>query len=51
LHDGRASGLAEAIAMHAGQGAPAAKRFAELPTKRKQQLEAFLMSLSPPSGD
>jgi CxxC motif-containing protein (DUF1111 family) len=51
LHDGRASGIAEAIAMHAGQGAPAAKRFAELPTKRKQQLEAFLMSLSPPSAD
>ncbi len=51
LHDGRAAGIAEAIAMHAGQGATAARRFAELPPRRKQQLEVFLMSLAPPSHD
>jgi RNA polymerase sigma factor (sigma-70 family) len=51
LHDGRAAGIAEAITMHAGQGATAARRFADLPQKRKQQLEAFLMSLAPPTVD
>ena len=42
LHDGRAATLAEAIRLHAGQGATAARRFAELSPRRKQQLEAFL---------
>jgi RNA polymerase sigma factor (sigma-70 family) len=51
LHDGRATGIAEAISMHSGQGATAARRFAELPPRRKQQLEAFLTSLAPPSAD
>ena len=31
LHDGRAAGIAEAITLHAGQGAASARRFAELP--------------------
>ena len=31
LHDGRAAGIAQAITMHAGQGATSARRFAELP--------------------
>ncbi len=51
LHDGRAEGISEAITMHGGQGAAAAKRFAELPSRRRQQLEAFLKSLVPPSAD
>jgi len=35
--------------MHAGQGATSAKRYTELSPRRKQNLEAFLMSLSAPS--
>ncbi len=51
LHDGRATGIPEAITMHGGQGATAARRFAELSPRRRQQLEAFLMSLAPPPAD
>jgi CxxC motif-containing protein (DUF1111 family) len=51
LHDGRAPGIAQAIALHAGQGASSARRFAELPPRRKEQLEAFLMSLTSPDTD
>jgi len=49
LHDGRAASIEQAITMHAGQGATSAKRYAELPSRRKQNLEAFLMSLTAPS--
>ncbi len=48
LHDGRAATIAEAIALHAGQGATAARRYGELSPRRKQQIEAFLFSLAPP---
>jgi CxxC motif-containing protein (DUF1111 family) len=51
LHDGRAFGIAQAVALHAGQAAPSARRFSELSAKRKQQLEAFLMSLAAPDSD
>ena len=51
LHDGRAAGIAQAITLHAGQGATSARRFAELPPKRRQQIEAFLISLASPAGD
>ena len=51
LHDGRAAGISEAITLHGGQAATAARRFAELPPRRRQQLEAFLTSLVPPSDD
>jgi CxxC motif-containing protein (DUF1111 family) len=51
LHDGRASTLAEAIMRHGGQGTAAARRYAELSPRRKQQVEAFLMSLASPSAD
>jgi RNA polymerase sigma factor (sigma-70 family) len=51
LHDGRAAGISEAITMHGGQGATAARRFAELPPRRRQQVEAFLTSLAPSSAD
>jgi CxxC motif-containing protein (DUF1111 family) len=51
LHDGRAAGIAQAIALHAGQAAPSARRFSELSAKRKQQLEAFLMSLAAPDPE
>jgi CxxC motif-containing protein (DUF1111 family) len=51
LHDGRAPGIAQAIALHAGQGASSARRFTELPPRRKEQVEAFLMSLTSPDPD
>jgi CxxC motif-containing protein (DUF1111 family) len=51
MHDGRADGIAQAIALHAGQAAPSARRFSELSAKRKQQLEAFLMSLAAPDPE
>ena len=51
LHDGRAATIAEAIRLHAGQGAAAARRYSELSPRRKQQLEAFLSSLATPSAD
>jgi CxxC motif-containing protein (DUF1111 family) len=52
LHDGRAATVAQAIALHGGQGAASSQRFAQLSTRRKQQLETFLLSLSaPPRGD
>ena len=36
--------------LHAGQGATAARRYAELSPRRKQQINAFLMSLAAPRG-
>jgi CxxC motif-containing protein (DUF1111 family) len=48
LHDGRAATVAQAITLHGGQGAASAQRYAQLSSRRKQQLEAFLMSLSAP---
>ena len=51
LHDGRAEGISEAITLHGGQGATAARRYTDLPPRRRQQIEAFLMSLAPPATD
>ena len=51
LHDGRAATIAEAIMLHAGQGATSARRYAELAPRRKQQVDAFLLSLAAPSPD
>jgi CxxC motif-containing protein (DUF1111 family) len=51
LHDGRAASVDQAVALHAGQAAASAKRFAELPLRRKQNLEAFLMSLVAPAAN
>jgi CxxC motif-containing protein (DUF1111 family) len=51
LHDGRAAGIVQAISLHAGQAAPSARRFAELPPRRRQQVEAFLTSLAAPDPD
>jgi CxxC motif-containing protein (DUF1111 family) len=49
LHDGRAKTIAMAIGMHGGQGATSARRYAELTARRKQQVDAFLMSLEAPA--
>jgi RNA polymerase sigma factor (sigma-70 family) len=51
LHDGRAATIAQAITLHAGQGAISARRYAELAARRKQQIEAFLLSLAAPGAD
>jgi CxxC motif-containing protein (DUF1111 family) len=48
LHDGRAVNIEQAIMMHGGQGANSAKRYTELSPRRKQNLEAFLLSLVAP---
>jgi RNA polymerase sigma factor (sigma-70 family) len=51
LHDGRAASIAQAIVLHSGQGATAARRYAELSARRKHQIDAFLMSLTAPGAD
>jgi CxxC motif-containing protein (DUF1111 family) len=51
LHDGRAATIEQAIALHAGQGASSSRRYAELSSRRKRHLAAFLNSLAAPSSD
>jgi CxxC motif-containing protein (DUF1111 family) len=48
LHDGRAQTLEQAVAMHGGQGATAARKFFELSPRERLQVEAFLKSLVAP---
>ena len=48
LHDGRADTLEQAIAFHGGQGAPAAIKFFKLKPEERQQVIAFLKSLTAP---
>ena len=50
LHDGRAANIDEAIALHAGQGASSARRYAELSPRRKRHLAAFLNALAAPKA-
>ena len=50
MHDGRASDLEEAVALHDGQGRTAAHRFFELSPKERTQVEAFLKSLVAPTA-
>ena len=51
LHDGRAATIDQAITLHGGQGAASARRYAQLSSRRKQQLGAFLMSLCAPAPE
>jgi CxxC motif-containing protein (DUF1111 family) len=48
LHDGRARSLAQAVALHAGQGAASADRFRALRPGQQSQVLAFLNSLAAP---
>ena len=48
LHDGRASTMEQAIALHGGEGSDAAVRFFMLPSKKRQRLIAFLKTLRAP---
>ncbi len=50
LHDGRARTLEHAIAFHGGQGAKSALAFFESTTEEKNQVVAFLKSLTAPIG-
>jgi CxxC motif-containing protein (DUF1111 family) len=46
LHDGRASSLDEAIALHGGEASVAARRYRQLPPRDQAQLQLFLRSLA-----
>jgi CxxC motif-containing protein (DUF1111 family) len=48
LHDGRARSLAQAVALHGGQGAVSAHRFRALGPGQQSQVLAFLNSLAAP---
>lgn len=48
MHDGRAATLEQAIELHAGQAARAARAFAEMKPGEKQELVAFLKTLRAP---
>ncbi len=49
LHDGQAQTLDQAVAMHGGQGADAARRYFRLSPGQRLQVEAFLKSLLAPA--
>jgi cytochrome c peroxidase len=48
LHDGRAETVDQAIRGHGGQAAASAQKYAQLSTRERAQLEAFLLSLAAP---
>ncbi len=48
LHDGRADTVEQAIAFHGGEGSDAAIRYFMLPSKKRQQVIAFLKTLRAP---
>lgn len=50
LHDGRADTIADAVALHFGEGLLAAQGFFKLTARERQQVELFLQSLAAPSG-
>jgi CxxC motif-containing protein (DUF1111 family) len=49
LHDGRAGTVEQAVLLHGGQGRASAERFSQLSARRRQQVVAFLMTLSAPT--
>ena len=48
LHDGRADTIADAVALHGGEGLIAAEAFFKLAPRERQQVELFLQSLAAP---
>jgi CxxC motif-containing protein (DUF1111 family) len=50
LHDGRADTVADAVAMHGGEGLPTAEAFFALSQRERQQVELFLQSLAAPAN-
>jgi CxxC motif-containing protein (DUF1111 family) len=51
LHDGRADTIADAVALHGGEGLLAAEAFFKLSAPERQQVELFLQSLAAPGGE
>jgi CxxC motif-containing protein (DUF1111 family) len=51
LHDGRAATLDEAIAMHGGEAAGSAREYFSLPPAERQQVTAFLKTLTAPTPE
>jgi CxxC motif-containing protein (DUF1111 family) len=49
LHDGRAETIADAVALHGGEGLIAAQAFFRLSPREQQQVELFLQSLAAPT--
>jgi CxxC motif-containing protein (DUF1111 family) len=51
LHDGRAATVADAVALHGGEGMAAARAYQRLSENERKQVEVFLQSLAaPPTG-
>jgi CxxC motif-containing protein (DUF1111 family) len=51
LHDGRAATVADAVALHGGEGLTAARAYQRLSEKEREQVALFLQALAaPPTG-
>src|SRR5262249_55097365 len=48
LHDGRAETVADAVALHGGEGLTAAQAYQRLAEKEREQVELFLQALAAP---
>jgi CxxC motif-containing protein (DUF1111 family) len=51
LHDGRADTIADAVALHGGEGLLSAESFFKLSAHERQQVELFLQSLAAPDRE
>ncbi|MBI3866493.1 MAG: c-type cytochrome [Planctomycetia bacterium] len=49
LHDGRAATVADAVALHGGEGRSAAQEYKRLSEKEREQVELFLNTLTAPA--
>ncbi len=49
LHDGRAATVADAVALHGGEGMAAAQQYERLSEKEREQVELFLQTLAAPT--
>lgn len=49
LHDGRATTVADAVALHGGEGLSAAQKYTRLFPKERQEVELFLQTLTAPT--
>ncbi len=49
LHDGRAATVADAVALHGGEGHAAAQAYARLSEDEREQVELFLKTLAAPT--
>ena len=50
LHDGRAKTVADAVALHGGEGLATARAYNRLSEKEREQIELFLQSLAAPTA-